>query len=39
VKDLERARTMLSEFNAKVAAANIRLEDTYTNRFVEAATH
>ena len=38
VKDLERARTVLSEFNDKVRAATIRLEETYTNRFVEAAT-
>jgi len=39
VKDLERAKEVLSEFNEKVRAAKIRLEDTYTNRFVEAATH
>jgi len=39
VKDLERARTVLSEFNEKVRAAKIRLEDTYTNRFVEAVGH
>jgi len=39
VKDLERAREVLSEFNEKVRAAKIRLEDTYTNRFVEAVTH
>ena len=37
-KDLERAKAVLSEFNEKVRAAKIRLEDTYTNRFVEAAT-
>src|SRR5581483_10078329 len=35
VKDLERARIVLGEFNEKVRAAKIRLEDTYTNRFVE----
>jgi len=39
IKDLERAKTVLSEFNEKVRAKTIRLEDTYTNRFVEAATH
>ena len=39
VKDLERAKTVLSEFNPKVRAATIRLEDTYTNRFVEAVGH
>jgi len=38
-RDLERARSVLSEFNEKVRGAKIRLEDTYTNRFVEAATH
>jgi hypothetical protein len=37
-KDLERAKSILSEFNEKVRAAKIRLEDTYTNRFVEAVT-
>jgi NitT/TauT family transport system substrate-binding protein len=37
--DLARAKTVLSEFNAKVGGANIRLEDTYTNRFVEAVRH
>ena len=37
-KDLERAKSVLSEFNEKVRAAKIRLEDTYTNRFVEQVT-
>jgi NitT/TauT family transport system substrate-binding protein len=39
IKDLERAKAVLSEFNEKVRAKTIRLEDTYTNRFVEAAMH
>ena len=38
-KDLERARVVLSEFNEKVRAAKIRLENTYTNSFVEAVPH
>ena len=38
-KDLARAKEVLSEFNEKVRGAKIRLEDTYTNRFVESATH
>jgi NitT/TauT family transport system substrate-binding protein len=38
-KDLARAKDVLSEFNPKVRAATIKLEDTYTNRFVESATH
>ena len=38
-KDLERAKDVLSEFNEKVRTAKIRLGDTYTNRFVEGATH
>jgi NitT/TauT family transport system substrate-binding protein len=37
-RDLERAKSILSEFNEKVRGAKIRLEETYTNRFVEAAT-
>jgi NitT/TauT family transport system substrate-binding protein len=37
--DLARAKTVLSEFNEKVRGANIRLEETYTNRFVEAVGH
>jgi NitT/TauT family transport system substrate-binding protein len=38
-QDLERAKAVLSEFNDKVRGAAIRLDDTYTNRFVEAASH
>jgi NitT/TauT family transport system substrate-binding protein len=38
-KDLARAKEVLSEFNEKVRGAKIRLEDTYTNRFVESTTH
>lgn len=38
VKALERAKLVLSEFNEKVRATKIRLEDTYTNRFVDAVT-
>jgi NitT/TauT family transport system substrate-binding protein len=34
--DVERARQFLATFDEKVRSATIRLEDTYTNRFVDA---
>jgi hypothetical protein len=34
--DLERARQFLATFDEKVRTSAIRIEDTYTNRFVDA---
>jgi len=35
--DLERERELIARFDEKLRGAPIRLEDTYTNRFVDAA--